>query len=178
MRNLIALVLGLTLVCTPVLAVQVGGAGHASGEVSDATFVWHLGFADFLFITGQPIEQVSANMIHPDTVNDTIYAPLGVPYQMFGGTVVLDQITVYYYTADNGDDFDFDLYRADHDGTVTSDASEANIGNGGSGYASETILTGDVTLADFAYSMSFDVNNTNVDTNVKIIDVKIEAHLE
>ena len=158
-------------------SLVVRGPTYLNGRVaSDEEFTWHTGACCFgggsTFI---PAEAAS----HPTTLNGLIYAGSpGLPYNIAGGVVVLDQITIYYTTDANGDDFDFDFVRSDHDGSITVDATEDNIGNGSTGAQSETILAADVTLSDFNYYVVIDVNNTDANTDVKIYDIKFEGHLE
>jgi len=146
-----------------------------SPVTSDEEFTWNVGAYDF--VTGGTYIAAEA-AVHPTNANDPIYAPLNIPFNQFSGTVVIDQITVYYNTDGNGDDFDLALVRTDQDGTITTDEDEDDIGNGTSGAQNSTCLAADLTLTDFAYYIEIDVNNTDTNTDVKIYQIKFEAHLE
>lgn len=147
---------------------------------TDTEFTWHIGCFDFVSNGGAidadyiPAEAAA----HPKVINGSMYAPVNIPFNQFGGTVVLDQITVYYNTNANGDDFDFALTRADNDGSITVDEDQDDIGNGTAGAQSTTLLAADITLSDFAYYIEIDANNTDAAADVKIYDVKFECHLE
>jgi len=160
------------------------GAVTGASVLNDAdsipdTFSWHFGAFNFTSSNNDADGGVTVvgGSAHPTLANDIIFGAVNVPSLLNGKKIVLDQITVYYGTDASGDDFDFSLVRTDQDGSVTTDASEADIGNGGTGDASETILASDLTLSDFAYYVRIDVNNTDTATDVKIHDIKFSGHL-
>jgi hypothetical protein len=150
-----------------------GGTGAWS---SDMTHTVILGAADFN-TTGATFVPASAE-VYPTAVNDVIYCPLNIPYEVFGASVVIDQIYVYLQTDANGDDVDFSLVSTDVDGTITTHVTKENIGNGVNGNLSTTLLTEDHTVTAFGYYMAFDVNNTDANTDVSIFQIKIEYHIE
>ncbi len=162
------------------------GAVTGASVLNDAasipsTFVWHQGAYNFTWETGSVNPTVIAAGgvagVHPTTVNNTLGSPVILPNMLHGKTLVLDQITVYFNTISSGDDFDFSLERTDQDGTATVVASLTDIGNGGTGNASATILSAPITLSDFAHYIICDVNNTDLNTDVKLFDIKFEGHL-
>jgi len=143
-----------------------------------STFAWHVGGFDFNWSTldGSLVGNSGTGAI-PITLNDNIFAPVNVPRLLNGKQIVIDQITVYYFTDASGDDFDFSLTRTDQDGTTTTDAALIDIGSGETGNQSATILSSAITLSDFAYYVKINVTNTNATTDVIIYDIKFEGHL-
>jgi hypothetical protein len=149
---------------------------NVAGDIITAgTTTWHVGIYDF--VDGATYLPANA-AAHPTAVNGIMYAPVKIPTTLQGGTVVIDQINIYFNTVDAGDDFDFALVRTDRDGTITTDEDEDNIGNGGTGNSNALCLGADLTLADYVYYIEIDVNNVDVNTDVKIYDIKITAHTE
>lgn len=111
--------------------------------------------------------------VHPATANAAIYTAINIPQMQFGNAVIIKQITIYYYTDESGDDWDFHLYSSDNDGTITSHVNTDDIGNGETGNSSVNLLSSDETLTDYSYTMEFDINNTNLDTDVLFYNVRI-----
>jgi len=158
---------------------DAGTDWQISGLTPANTFVWHIGPADWgHYQATEPYPNTPVGYVYPETTNGFMVAGLDIPYQMYGGTVVLDQITIYYSTNEAGDDFDFALIRTDQDGSVTIDEDQDDIGNGGTGYASITCLAGDITLADFAYWVEIDANNCDAPSDINISDIKFDGHIE
>lgn len=117
--------------------------------------------------------------VHPTTLNGLIYT--GAPNILkkhFGGTVVIDEIKVYYNTVANGDDFDFLFAKTDNDGTITTVLDVDDVGNGESGVSSAVLTSADITLTEHAYYIAIDVNNTDANTDVKLYDIVFTYHLE
>jgi len=159
-------------------AAVTGATLHNVTESIESTFVYHLSCANFNNSTSSETPTLAGGAAHPTTLNEVIYAPFNPPLFLGGRVLVLDQVTVWYNTDANGDDFDFALTRTDRDGSTTADISVANIGNGETGDQSAELLSAPVTLSDFGYFVSCNVNNTDAATDVKIYDVKFEGHYE
>ena len=111
--------------------------------------------------------------VHPTTTNGIIYASLSIPRQWNYRSVTLEQITVYYRTDANNDDFDFALIAVNLDGTITTKASKNDIGNGETGAKSTDCLSSSLALGDFPHYIKIDVNNTDANTDVKLYGIKI-----
>lgn len=142
---------------------------NSSLAVSD-TSVYNISYVDVN--AGAEYEHAQA-AVHPATANSKVYCGINIPSMKFGNAVVIKQITVYYYTDVSGDDWDFELYSSDNDGTITSHIDIDDIGNGETGNSFINILSSDETLTDFSYTISFDVNNTNLDTDVLFYNIRI-----
>ena len=141
------------------------------------TFEWHVGAYAF---GGSPLSRrvvIGGAGAYPETPNDTFFAPLDIPTLLHGKQIVIDQITAYYDTDANGDDFDFALTRSDLDGSTTEDVAVVDIGNGTTGAQNTTLLSSTVTLANFPYYVTINPNNTDANTDVKIYDIKFSGHL-
>lgn len=110
---------------------------------------------------------------HPAAANGEVYAGICIPQFKFGNPVIVKQITVYYYTDITTDDWDFNLYSSDNDGTITSHINTDDIGNGETGNSFVNLLSSDLTLTDFNYTIELDVNNTNLDTDVLFYNIRI-----
>ena len=146
---------------------------------SPLNFTWFIGPAGFSeYQDGEVYANTALGIAYPVAVNGIMVGDLDVPYQLFGGTVVLDQITIYYYTDASADDFDFSLIKTDNDGTVTVVENQVDIGNGATGYGSQTCLAGDITLTAFGYWVEIDVNNVDANSDVRICSIKFDGHLE
>lgn len=142
---------------------------------TDEEFTWNIGFLNF-DIDDEATHIVSEGAAYSTNVNGNMYAPVNVPINLFGGTVVIDTVRIKYNTDANGDDFDFTLYKSDDDGTLTIAIDVDDIGNGESGVGSESIAG--VTLTNHAYFIQIDVNNTDTNADVKIYRLEFEGHIE
>ena len=144
--------------------------------ITTNTFAWRLGFLNFN--SGQTVI-LSELAVHPTNTNGLIFASCSaIPTEMFNANFVLDQITIYYTSVDSLDIFDFFLLRTDHDGTYTTDKTIDSIGYNLEGAQDSTMLTSDLTLADFAYTIELDVNGTDANTDVKFYEIEFKGHLE
>ena len=143
-----------------------------------STFVWHVTPFDFVNSVSFELPNFNAGRgVYPATNGDTIFAPLRIPILLKGKKIVIDQITVAYSTDASGDDFDLALLRNDNDGTTTVDLNVADIGNGTTGAQTTTLLSSSLTLADYAYWLQANPNNTDTNTDVVIYDIKFEGHI-
>jgi len=153
-----------------------GAPAYFGGKIiSPQEYTWNIGCYDF--VTGATYIPAEG-AVHPTDAAGVMYAPFKVPYNLIGGTIVIDQITVYYNTDEAGDDFDLALVRTDVDGSITIDEDQDDMGNAETGVQSATCLAADLTLSDFAYYIEIDANNNDTNTDVKIYQIKIEAHTE
>ena len=145
---------------------------------TNQSLIWHIGAYDFTYgeVSGVTYN-VSSGFCYSTAVDGSIYAPFNVPYKSLGGTVVLDQITLYYYTAAVASDIIYIyLMKTDRDGTLTQVASASDTDEG---YGDVALLGGDHTMTDYAYWVKITANNSGADaTTVRVYDIKVEAHLE
>lgn len=146
---------------------------------TNQSFIWHIGAYDF--VDGASYNPTSGCCSTLE-VSGVTYAPFKVPYQLFGGTVILDQITIYYFKPSDASVenayFNFYLMRTDRDDTITTDESETNIGFGaGSGAASKTCLASDLTLSDYNYFIRLDTVDEKAGFQFRFYDIKVEGHL-
>jgi len=146
--------------------------------VSDGEFTIHVSAFDFLYAASGVTYIPAEGCVHPTAAAEAIYAPLNIPFNLFGGTVVVDTIMAFFNTDASGDDFDLAIIKTDHDGSLTTAVDKDDIGNGGTGADSLACITTDVTLTDHAYHVECDVNNTDAATDVKIYDIRLKCHLE
>ena len=114
--------------------------------------------------------------VHPTDTNGIIYAPVNLSNKQNGKTITVTQITVYFTTDASADDFDFWIYQADLDGTLTEKATKADIGNGETGASSEEILSANISLGSYPTFIKIDTNNANANTDVKIYGIKFEGY--
>lgn len=170
---------------TPVGMAMTGLTGYAILDsvvltklVSSGDFTFHVNAFEFEFAASGVTHIAAEGCVHPTAAAEAIYAPLNIPFNISDGTVVIDTIMVFFLTDASGDDFDFSLIKTDHDGSLTTDATLADIGNGGTGADSLACITTDVTLTNHAYHIELDVNNANAATDVKIYDIRLVCHLE
>lgn len=146
--------------------------------ISDAEFTFHIGAFDFIFAASGVTYIQAEGCVHPTAAAEAIYAPMNIPFNLLGGTIVIDTIMVFFNTDASGDDFDFSLISTDHDGSVTTLATLIDIGNGGTGADSLACITTDVALTNYACYIELDVNNAGAATDVKIYDIRFVCHLE
>jgi hypothetical protein len=145
---------------------------------SDQTFTIHVNAFDFLYAASGVTYIPAEGCVHPTAAAEAIYAPITIPYSMYGATIVVDTIMAFFNTDASGDDFDFALIRSDHDGSLTTDVNKDDIGNGGTGADSLALITTDVTLGKFPYHIECDVNNAGAATDVKIYGFRLDCHTE
>ncbi len=146
-------------------------------DIFDTNIV-HIGFFDFLDGSGGVDYYPTNGYATPSLSNGIIYAPFNVHSLCNGKSVVIDSLTIYYYTDASGDDFDFSMDHTDHDGTTTNLRSVIDIGNGETGDSSYETLATSITLPDYAAWVSLDVNNTNSSNDVRFYEIRIKYHYE
>jgi len=161
---------------------EIASAATWNGKVdtTDFTtanyFTWYVGLMNF---EKGATWSVAAASALPDVANGSMYANVPIPFGMFGMTVVIDQITVYYNAGDNADDdFDFALIASDQDGTITVLEDQDDIGAAETGVQSATLLAADITLTDNSMFVEINQNNCEAASDVVIYDIKFQGHLE
>ena len=160
------------------LITASSGLTISNKVTTNQSLIWHISPFDFTYaVAGGVIYSSTSGCCYSSTTDDTIYAPFTVPYKMFGGTVVLDQITVYGYTAAAGSDtISTYLKKTDQDNTIT----QVDNGSGtATGLVNFTLLSADIAMTDYAYWIYNTFSNAAADsTTTRIFDIKVEAHLE
>jgi len=164
---------------TEMLALnEVGQIVVAAGieliNTDASSFTWAIGFASF---EGATID-FAAGQCYPSALNGTMISGFPVPSSLYGGTVVLDQITIHYSTVGAADDFDVDINITDRDGTITSIYSADSIGAGTTGVQNQTCLAADHTMLGRGIAIQIVETGVDAAADVVISDVAIAGHLE
>ncbi|MHA1437981.1 MAG: carbohydrate binding domain-containing protein [Promethearchaeota archaeon] len=120
------------------------------------------------------------NTVSSAGVNDDIFFPVRIPTKIKGKTVVIDQITVYAFTNENGDYITAVTLEAnDLDGTYTVAVNyTTDIGNGSSGDVNQDIMTSSYEMTDFPHYIRMALAGADVVDDIKIRGIKIKYHVK
>lgn len=153
-------------------------------NVDPSDVIDNTGNSNFDGIYAYPGAGAGTYYAYPTTVGEFIVFPINMPTAIAGKPVVIDEITIYYYTDTNDDYIDFVKVRQmDGDGTQTLLINHNDdLGNGSSGAGSHDIVDSPAEMSDKSTIMEIKTIgasgaiNTDVRFYMAVCKYHVKAH--